>query len=336
MAFDHVKIEGMGDCEYAKQQRELIREHMSRTGGKYSSHEHGGNCMVCGNANAIYTALFYHPETNVYVRVGQDCAEKMEFSSGDWNAFRTAIKDARELHAGKRKAEAILKDEGLTAAWDLYNATEPRCHCDWSKPDANGTQPWNTGFIYPNHPCTCERWGGEELTIRDIVGKLVRYGSISDAQIGLIRIKLKWIENRAAIAAQRAAEKAAAKDCPTGRVTVTGTVLTTKWQENDFGGCTKMMLKTTDGYTVWSSLPSIPAKYLDNLPEGWDGVKRGMTMKIKVTLEPSKNDPKHGFGSRPAYVEFPPIPAQVQTQEVGPATPPQQEHTTDLSQGIGR
>src|ERR1700678_2644037 len=107
VAFECIKIEAgdIGACFYQQAQREIIRNHMAHTGGTYSSHSHGGNCRVCGNANAIYTVLFYHEKTNTYVRMGDTCAQKtdMAFSNAEFNRFRTAINDAREAQAGKKK-----------------------------------------------------------------------------------------------------------------------------------------------------------------------------------------------------------------------------------------
>ena len=76
------KFEGIESCEFILREREAIRAHMAKTGGNYSGHEHGGNCMVCGSPNAIYTVLFYHQKTNTYVRMGQDCAMKCEMGEG--------------------------------------------------------------------------------------------------------------------------------------------------------------------------------------------------------------------------------------------------------------
>jgi hypothetical protein len=111
------------------------------------------------------------------------------------SAFRAAIRNHLEAQAGKKKAIAVLSEAGLDRAWELY-AQNPR-----------------VGFAY------------EETTIRDIVSKLVRYGSISVNQGEFVRRLLVKIDSRAEIAAARAAENEAAAPCPTGRVKVTGSVL---------------------------------------------------------------------------------------------------------------
>ena len=77
----------------------------------------------------------------------------------------------------KRKAQATLADVGLSQAWEIYTATNADGH----------------------------RW--EENTISDIVGKLVKYGSISEKQQAFIGTLLAKIAARPVIDAARAAER---------------------------------------------------------------------------------------------------------------------------------
>lgn len=96
--------------------RKILRDHMDRTGGKYSQHEHGGSCHVCG-AGALYLAIYHHPKTNSYICVGEDCADKLDMYDVDAFApVRRAVKDAKEYAAGKAKAERLLTERGLQAA----------------------------------------------------------------------------------------------------------------------------------------------------------------------------------------------------------------------------
>jgi hypothetical protein len=47
VAYEHLGG-GMADIEIIAENRRLIAEHMAQTGGTYSSHQHGGNCHICG------------------------------------------------------------------------------------------------------------------------------------------------------------------------------------------------------------------------------------------------------------------------------------------------
>ncbi len=257
-----VKIEDMGSVAMMQSERERIRAHMARTGGRYSTHAHGGNCHVCGNANAIYTVLFWHQPTNVYIRVGQDCADKMD--CGDPTMFRrlSALRDGvqadRQTRAGKAKAEAILADAGLTQAWTAYVAERQDSDCR------------------------------AHDILRDIVGKLVKYGSISDAQINFLRRLVDQIAHQPQIEDQRKAEHEAAEPVPVTdkRIALCGTILAIK--QGEFDNSVRMLVKHPDGFKLWGSLPA-----------SLSDAEVGDTVEFFATVRPSDRDPKFGFFSRP-------------------------------------
>lgn len=271
VAQEFLKIEGLGACLWLQEMRRRIQEHMKRTGGTYSAHVHGGNCMVCGSVNAIYTSLFYHAKTNSYVRMGTDCTDRIygqDFGAGE---FRRKVEDWREGVAGKRKAQALLADWNLTRCWDLYT---------------EGIRE------LPN------KYSWEELTIRDIVGKLVKYGSISEKQQAFLHTLLQKVDNKPQIEAQREAERQAkresAKPCPTGRVTVKGTVISTKMVHTDYspmGGTLKMLVESEEGYRVFVTVPS-----------SVQNVERGSHVEFTATVTPSRDDNKFGFAKRPKMI----------------------------------
>lgn len=252
----------LGWAEAQATERAVIQRHMEQTGGTYSAHAHGGNCMVCGNANAIYTALFHHALTNVYVRVGRDCCEKLD-AGVDFNPFHDGVRDYLNARAGKRKAEAWLASVGLSRAWQVAQA-------DYS--DVAGVVAF------------------EESTVRDIVYKLVTYGSISERQEAFLRKLLEQIDTRAEREATRAAEREAATPAPTGRLDVSGEVLSVKAQETDFGVTIKMTVKTDAGWILWTTQPAASS------------AKRGDRVTLRVTVTPSADDPKFAFGKRPTLL----------------------------------
>jgi hypothetical protein len=149
-----------------------------------------------------------------------------------------------------RPAEATLAAHGLQAAWQVYLT-----------PDATG--------------------GREEATIRDIVWRLESRGSLSDPQVNYLRSLVARI-------AQRSADRASAADCPTGRMEITGTVVSVKEVETRFGMATKMLIRHADGWKVWGTVP-----------RALDTPAKGDTVTLTATVEPSRDDPKFGFYSRP-------------------------------------
>jgi hypothetical protein len=214
----------IGSAYMLRMERENIMAHMKQTGGRWARHEHGGTCHVCG-ANAQYLAVFHHQASNEYIRVGEDCTEKMDMGEPErFATARRAAKNAREADAGKRKARLILQDHGLEAAWRYYD----------------------TKHVWQER---------EEATCESIVGNLVRYGNLSEKQVEFLKTLLYRIENREILKAQKEAEKAQAQNCPTGRIFIEGVVLSTKEVEGAFGTTQKMLVKTTGGYTLWGTVP---------------------------------------------------------------------------------
>ncbi len=93
--------------------------------------------------------------------------------------------------------------------------------------------------------------------------------------------------------AQRAAADEAAADIPefSGRARITGTIVSTKWRETDFGPTLKMLVRHADGWKVWGSVPSSLGTVESNLI--------GKTVEFHARVERSNDDPKFGFFSRP-------------------------------------
>lgn len=270
-----LKIECLADCYVLQAERANIRAHMTRTGGAYSHHEHGGNCGVCGSVNTVYTILYWHRPSNTYVRMGSDCAAKCDMGGDtDGGAFRAAVQDALAAQAGKRKAQAVLTEAGLTRCWDLYatpgfHGCECGCWC-------NCAREWERA----------QGWRTEEPTIIDIVRKLIQYGGISEAQERFLGTLLARIDGRAERDAAEAAARALAADCPTGRLVIEGVVLGLKEQESEYGIVTKMLVQADSGYKVWGTRTA--------------NANKGDRVQFRATVTPSRGDTKFGFFSRPA------------------------------------
>lgn len=269
----------LGEVFYNKSEREVFNAHREKTGGKFANIEHGGTCYCCG-ALARYVARYYHEKTNSYIDLGERCSLKLD--NGETEAFRTirrAITNAREAIAGKNKARLILEDAGLPKAWSFYEANR-----------------------YPE--------AREERIVVDIVGKIVRYGSASENSLKLIEKLLHYIENKEQIEAEkkakRDAEKAAAAPCPSGRVKVTGTILTVKVRAHDFGCDLKVLVKDESGFTVWGNLPKDLNSLIEwvedrNSEENYPRLRvKEPKVEFVATITPSKDDTKFGFFKRPS------------------------------------
>jgi hypothetical protein len=266
VGFQYLRVDGLEDAMFLQEERRRINAHKARTGGERSMHEHGGNCDVCGSAFAVYKALFWHRDSNTYISTGLDCAEKME--CGTVESFRANMRRALDNKAGKRKAQAMLEQANLSAAWTLYEQGQKSA---------------------TELPRELPR---EETTLCDIVNRLVQYGSVSDGQISYLRRLVDQIANRAVIAAQRAAEaeKAAPVPVVAKRMTVRGRILSIKVPDYDRGECgpVRMLVQHATGWKVWGSLP-----------KDLQSVQRGAEVEFDAAVKPSDRDTKFGFFSRP-------------------------------------
>jgi hypothetical protein len=130
----------------------------------------------------------------------------------------------------------------------------------------------------------------------DIVFRLVKWGSISDKAASYLGSLLERIEKAPEIAAEKAAAKAAemadAKPVPVveGRVVIKGEVLKVREQEGFYGLQIKMLVKASDGWKCWGSVPSSIA----------DSVERGSVVEFNAALQRSDDDQFFGFFSRPS------------------------------------
>lgn len=93
---------------------------------------------------------------------------------------------------------------------------------------------------------------------------------------------------REAAAKQREAEREAAEPCPTGRIVITGEVVSVKSQHGAYGPQFKMLVKDDRGFKVWGTIPN--AIY----------PSAGCRVSFTASVEPSNDDNKFGFYKRPS------------------------------------
>ncbi len=225
----------------------------------------GTSCDYCGTG--IMYVFMVQGACGSKFKVGCDCVEKVDQGQLAHEVKHAAkrlkaeAKEEREAVAGKRKALAYLTETSKLAAWEIF-ADE-----DMSKR---------------------ESWKNEEWTVRDIVGKLVKYGSISERAESYLGNLLARIADRPALVAKKAEEKAAAANCPAGRVIIEGVIVSKKLKDTAFGSTWKMLVQHATGYKVWGTIPS-------NLT-----VEKGDTVSFMATVEPSADDVKFGFFAHPS------------------------------------
>jgi hypothetical protein len=297
VAFDYYGTSERLD-DYMQDERAAFEAHQKDTGGTvYKSDTQRGTCDCCG-ASAQYVAKFYYAPANEYVTLGHICAAKMGI--GDDTAFKSFHKNIRaqlEFATGKKKAHKTLIDAGMTDVIDLYDATRATL-VGW---DSEKQGDWWNHLTW------------EQQVTDEMMGKLVKYGRLSEKQMALLaKLPTQHAEKaakKAAWAAERAAKLAKAQPLPSvaTRVTLQGKVLTVKGQDGPYGFVWKMLVEHADGWKVWGTVPgNIMEDVLRNSSAYGDALAKevreklvGKFVEFDAKIEASEDDSKFGFFSRP-------------------------------------
>lgn len=237
----------------------LWRNEMTRTfGADYINKIH--HCIHCGNSNVRWITAVRHLPTNEVVVFGSDCTERLGFANKV--AFKLAQLQAR---AEARKVRFVIynkRTEFLTANPAIADALT---HIE-------------------------ELQHTKNFFAKDVLRKLDQWGVLSVAQVNAVINSLQRDNDYAARAAAEAVESKGA--APSGRVEVTGIVLSVKNQESAYyeGIVTKLLIKLANNSKVWCTRPS------------GSSIERGDTVTIKATWTVSPTDTAFSFGKRPILI----------------------------------
>lgn len=235
-----------------------------------------GRCDHCGTGSRLRYANFYlHRPSGEVVTVGTDCAERLDLDT------RQAL-EFQERARAQGKADRIedLRRRFPTAVGvlDAYAEQEHR----------------RSDFL------------------SSLLSQLRRKAALSPKQImALCDSRVRQLEREAE---QRAREAAAPPPAPVPdtdeRVQVTGTIISVKIEDGDYGTTEKMLVQA-DGYRLWGTRPQsllVPA----DEDTGWierDGVMhrpadRGDRVSFMARVQRSDRDENFGFFSRPTKAEY--------------------------------
>ena len=177
------------------------------TPADFDRNEECGKCDHCGTPH-YWGAIFRDRRDGSYLIIGNNCAENF-FNFPSRRSYLTA--QAAKL-AERRKRNAANREAG-----EAFLATRVDLQAAFAE---------------------CDHY-----IVADIRDKLFKYGSISDKQAALVmKIAIE--------AAERTPEpepQPIPADVLDGRVKLTGEVLTIKWQDSQFGGSLKMLVRDQGG-----------------------------------------------------------------------------------------
>lgn len=209
------------------------------------------SCIHCGNTNVRWITAVRHFPTNEVVVFGSDCTKRLGFA--DKVSFKLALLQSRAEARKVRfaiwnKRQAFLKDNP-----EFATAIET--------------------IDEPVH--------AQNSFAKSVVGQLNQWGSLSVKQVNAV------VASLARDIAKAAAPVEVKGDAPTGRVPVTGQVVSIKTQDGFYGPVQKMLIVLENNSKVWVTVPSKAS------------VEKGQTITVTATWTPSNDDKSFAFGSRP-------------------------------------
>lgn len=231
-------------------------------------------CDHCG-AWIRYKAILRHLPTQALIVVGETCLDNrfsLE-SKAQFDTLRKAAELDRKAQRIKTTANAQLDEMSDIAQLLLMKNL-------------------NSDDIDYNLDAALIMSTREHHIVSDIRNKLWLYGSVSERQVAVCERAYNegW-------AKPREVAEVATVEAPTGKVSVQGTVVSTKVQYSDYGSKLKMLVvcDTPEGqYKVWSSVPA-----------GLHGLQlKGLVVSFTATLSPSDDDESFAFASRPSKAKI--------------------------------
>jgi hypothetical protein len=194
-----------------------------------------------------------------------------------------------ELAAAGRKRKADAKNAAfnarVTAAATDFDAAFPTMRAD----------------LADYLPLYCEEEGYNvakktHRILNDMASKLAKWGSLSEKQVAFAQ---KMLDDESA-------PKATIEE---GRREVTGTVVSVKYHEGNWGSSYKMTVKLADGCMVWGTIPAALETVARDAwnaaynPGDFEDVLKGATITYTVTVTRSEKSSDFGFGKRPTIAD---------------------------------
>lgn len=229
----------------------------------------GSQCDHCG-AHIRYVVVIKHRSTGDYLAIGEQCAQNR---IGSMDQATWQVKQLRE--AAQRVRQAERNREARLARNREWLAESP----------ARAQVVVQLENLTEAHP--------NDNFYRSLSRYYQEQGMLTHSQE---RAVVRAAEREAARAVRLAAEALEpVVPVQAGKQTVTGEVLSLRWQESDYGSVLKMLVKSTTGFKVYGSVPQSLKQAVE-----WDNEKLvGKRIRFTAQLEPKANEPGFGYFKRP-------------------------------------
>ncbi len=237
---------------------------ITNANGKERDSVHAKQCAHCGQ-RLKYGALMTNDSEKSLIVIGEDCLDNrfQDVTAFDFKQLREEAKEKAAATRSLDRKNTALKENPGLAAG--YDSTNP--------------------------------------FVQDVMRRFDRKGEITERQVAAVLKTIQRDAERAEREAVWATEAELAADAPTGKVTVTGEILSLKTQESGFGSTLKMIVKTEAGWKLWVTVPTSILSYRLSSVGGGDNLP-GKTVTLTATVTPSDRDSKFAFGKRPSNAKL--------------------------------
>lgn len=236
-----------------------------------------GHCCHCGNGRVRWITAARHILSGEIVVFGSDCTDRLGFENK--MAFKLAILQKKGM-AHDLKFRLWNKKLKFLAANPVFAAAVESWTCN----------PLHTGNYFA----------------KNVLMNLDKYGTLTQRQMDSFidsltqdRVRvMALLTPPAPVVVVAPVVAPVVGNVPTGRVKVTGEVLTVQLRQTPFGMVNKTLLKLPNNSKVWMTVPASAT-----------GVNRGDTLTVMVTLVVAKpEDLTFAYGNRPALISHTPRP----------------------------
>jgi len=231
-----------------------------------------GSCYLCG-ARAQYHGVFLHIPTKKLVEFGHQCTDKLNMSSPEFRSdiarLKRSVKHAKDYAANIRKAELLLKEHDITII-------------------ARGVDLLGSNWGDPVALKVAIRHDNNRHVASDLIANLKAYGSWSERQLKFAKSLENYFKNfdfDSEVKKLRGPEPVA--EIQEGRYKLSGSILSKKLVESEYGANWKILIRTCDNNKLWGTLPSSITKAAVN-----------QVVEFTATVAPKERG--FGFFSRPS------------------------------------
>lgn len=264
-------------------------------------------CRICGaNHGNRWWGFFEHLPTGQIIQVGSKCAAKVGL------ADRAALEEVRAhdsrkmmVERGKRLAGDPAAQHAIEWCWRQVG--------DDAEVSKDGTRLL----------LSAERTNPGSFEVdfaADLLARFNRDAALSDKQIALIyKLEREAVERAERKAAEPEPQPIPA-DVLTGRAQISGTILSLKWKDDNYGGRFVTTIRDDRGFKVWGNAtdPIINAAF-EQVAEDYDPYNSGsygahvswhirqkhaeVRVAFTAAITASDDDETFGFFKRPTKVE---------------------------------